>query len=347
LNQQNLFFVKQLLDWYRPEDRPLPWKSEKNTYFIWVSEIMLQQTRTEQVRPYYDRFFQHFPDLESLAKCDEETVLHFWQGMGYYNRARNLLKAAKHIYFDLSKKFPQDYESWLKIPGVGPYTAAAVTSFAFNQPNAVLDGNVYRLLSRFFGIDSPIDSSEGKKVFQHLAEQLLDKKNPGIYNQAIMDFGATVCRPRKPLCDNCPLNMRCFASTEDKVDFLPVKDKKIKKQKVRMNYLHLTDGNKVIIRQRSPSGIWPGLYEFPTFDTHSQITKELSHLYPNEKIKLVQAAEFRHQLTHRDIQAYIYRCEINDSLIEKKEDWVLVKNENLTNFAFHQLMKKYFRIFKH
>ena len=347
MEEKKHFFRDKLLDWYQPEDRPLPWKNDKNTYAIWVSEIMLQQTRTDQVRPYYERFFEHFPDLQTLAEADEETVLHFWQGMGYYNRARNLLKAAKHIYFELKGKYPEDYQAWLGIPGVGPYTAAAITSFSYNQPNAVLDGNVFRVLSRYFGIDTPIDSSEGKKLFQELSHQLLDKKNPGLYNQAIMDFGATVCKARNPKCDICPFYQNCTALLEEKVTFYPIKQKKTQKKKVNIYYLHLTDGKGVFIKKRPTSGIWPGLYEFPDFESRTQMVSDLKLLFPEEKIKLKKTAELRHQLTHRDIQATIYQCHINTTDLEKKKDWLLVETENLPNFAFHQLMKKYFRIFNY
>lgn len=335
------------MDWYRPEDRPLPWKEDKNIYYIWVSEIMLQQTRTEQVRPYYQRFFNHFPDLETLAKADESEVLHFWQGMGYYNRARNLHRAAQQIYFELDSKFPEDYQSWLQLPGVGPYTAAAVTSFAFNQPNAVLDGNVYRVLSRFFGIDTPIDSSEGKKLFTELASVLLDRHQAGVYNQAIMDFGATLCKPRNPHCDICPIQNHCSAFSDQTMHQLPVKEKKIKKKNLQLIYLHLTDGHSVFIQKRPSEGIWPGLYEFPNFDQLHQLEEVIRNIIPKQKIQLKKSATIRHQLTHRNIQAFFYMVELKDLIIEKNSEWMLVKNENLTNFAFHQLMIKYFRIFNH
>lgn len=344
-DQKSLFFRDRLMDWHRPEDRPLPWKENKDIYLIWLSEIMLQQTRTGQVTPYYKRFTGRFPVLESLATAEEEDVMHYWQGLGYYNRARNLHRAAKYIYFDLEGKFPSDYPSWLAIPGVGPYTAAAITSFALGLPHAVLDGNVFRLLSRYFGIFDPIDTGAGKKLFQQLADQLIDRNNPAQFNQAIMDFGATICKPQNPLCDICPLQSKCIAFIEGTIGQLPVKKRSVARKKLVLNYLHITDGEAFLLWRRPPGSIWPGLYELPSLPEDTEVNAHLKKemgLIPTEVKKVTQ---LKHQLTHREITATFYRVQISDFKRLKKGDWILVKYKNFTKFAVHRLMKKYFHIF--
>ncbi len=248
------FFTQSLLSWYEPERRPLPWKHINNPYFIWLSEIILQQTRVEQGRAYYQRFVEHFPTVEKLAAANQDEVFKLWEGLGYYSRARNLHSSAKMIIDDFNGHFPTTYKGLLSLKGVGPYTASAIASFAYGLPHAVVDGNVYRVLSRFLNSSLPIDSMKGKKTFNLLAQQLLPSAYPAVYNQAIMDLGATICTPKKADCDQCPLLQYCGAYAAQTIDDLPVKAKKNKKKTRYFHYLLIeqkefflfTKGNKKI-----------------------------------------------------------------------------------------------------
>jgi A/G-specific adenine glycosylase len=267
------FFTKNLLVWNsRDNYRAMPWKGEKDPYKIWLSEIILQQTRVEQGLEYYNRFIKAFPSVHTLAKAPEQAVFKLWEGLGYYTRCKNLLATAAYISKELNGEFPEQYEAIIKLKGVGPYTAAAIASFAFNLPHAVVDGNVYRVLSRFFGIATPIDSTEGKKGFARLAQQLLDKKQPGAYNQALMDFGATVCKPAQPACGTCALKQQCLAYSGNLMNELPVKSKKIVKKNRWLYYLLINFNSKVYIRRRGAGDIWENLHEFVLVETEGPLT---------------------------------------------------------------------------
>lgn len=263
MDNTNKFFTKQLLVWNnKTNDRPMPWKGEKDPYKIWLSEIILQQTRVEQGWDYYNRFVAAFPTIDKLAKAPETKVFKLWEGLGYYTRCKNLIATAKLITNEYGGKFPASYEAILNLKGVGPYTAAAIASFAYNLPYAVVDGNVFRVLSRFFANDIPIDSTEGKKIFTRLANELLDKKQPGIYNQALMDFGAVVCKPKQPLCKQCPLQSSCGAYLKQLVAILPVKEKKIVQKTRWLFYFIIAHNETVYVRKRGVKDIWENLYEF-------------------------------------------------------------------------------------
>lgn len=245
----------------------MPWKGEKNPYRIWLSEIILQQTRVEQGLGYYHRFIERFPTINDLAAAPDTAVFKLWEGLGYYSRCRNLLATARFIAGERNGVFPDTYQDIQSLKGIGPYTASAIASFAYNLPHAVVDGNVFRVLSRIFGIATPIDSTEGKKYFTQLADELLDKKQPGLYNQAIMDFGAIICKPALPLCSTCVFNTQCEAYRQDKVNELPVKEKKIRIRKRWFYYLVMEYKGTVAIRQRTGKDIWNQLYEFPVIET--------------------------------------------------------------------------------
>ncbi len=249
----------------------MPWKGETDPYKIWLSEVILQQTRVEQGWAYYERFLQHYPTVQQLAAAPEGHVFKLWEGLGYYNRCRNLLVTAKRITHEFNGVFPANYESLLTLKGVGPYTAAAIASFAFNLPHAVVDGNVFRVLARVFGQDTPIDSTPGKTLFTQLAQQHLHKQQPGAYNQAIMDFGATVCKPALPLCGHCPLQKICVAYNHAWVNKLPVKEKTLQKKKRWLYYFKFQHGNKVLIQQRTGKDIWQSLFEFYLFEADEAI----------------------------------------------------------------------------
>lgn len=287
----------------------MPWKGEKDPYKIWISEIILQQTRVSQGLNYYLRFIHRFPTIQSLASSPEMEVMKLWEGLGYYSRCRNLIEASKDILFNHQGKFPDSYSQILSLKGIGTYTAAAIASFAFNLPYAVVDGNVQRVLSRYFEIETPIDTTEGKKLFSEKAQLLLDKKNPGIYNQAIMDFGATICKPTNPECSDCPLNTECKAFLSGKTALLPVKSKSIKIKRRYLNYLVITTGKKIYLQRRNHNDIWKGLYEPYLIESSKLLlenelkkSKELSSLFKNKTLKIQFVSAPLHQnLTHQHI----------------------------------------------
>lgn len=319
MSNDKKYFTKQLLKWNdQVNDRPMPWKGEKDPYKIWLSEIILQQTRVEQGWAYYNRFVSTFPDVKKLAKAPEEKVFKLWEGLGYYTRCKNLIATAKFISNEKHGIFPNTYEEILNLKGIGPYTAAAIASFAFNLPYAVVDGNVFRVLSRYFGIDTATDSTTGKKLFTELAEELLDTKQPGIYNQAIMDFGAVICKPQNPLCAQCPLKNKCVALLQDKVDMLPVKAGKLTK-KLRWFYYFIVEFNgKVYVRKRGPKEIWENLHEFLLLETDSVMTKEeiKSTQFYRDIVGRNTPGEFqvskiyKQQLTHQTLQGSFIKLKL-------------------------------------
>ncbi|MCF7566983.1 A/G-specific adenine glycosylase [Sabulilitoribacter arenilitoris] len=268
-----MIFSKTLIYWYSNSKRILPWRQTKDSYYIWLSEIILQQTQVKQGLPYYEAFVATYPTVFDLAKANERDVLKLWQGLGYYSRARNLHTTAKHIAYELNGKFPNSYNELLKLKGVGDYTASAIASICFNEVTAVVDGNVYRVLSRFFGIDTPINSSKGSKEFKQLAQELIDKKNPAEFNQAIMEFGAMQCKPKQPDCNICPLNKGCIAFNTNRIAELPVKIKSVKAKKKHFNFLvFISKDEKTILEKRENKGIWQNLYQFPLVETSREQT---------------------------------------------------------------------------
>src|SRR5690606_16708654 len=264
-------FSKTLINWYSTNKRMLPWRQTTDPYCVWLSEIILQQTQVVQGLPYYMSFLKEFPSIVHLANAPESQVLKLWQGLGYYSRARNLHATAKYIVSELNGEFPNTYPELIKLKGVGDYTASAIASICFNQPTAVVDGNVYRVLSRYFGIDTPINSSSGAKTFKQLAQQLIDKNNPAEFNQAIMEFGAVQCRPQNPDCNVCPFQNNCVALQTNKISELPVKIKAAKAKKKCFNFLViLSADNKTILEKRNGKGIWQNLYQFPLIETKDE-----------------------------------------------------------------------------
>ena len=279
-------FNQTLTHWYSDNKRSLPWRKTKDPYFIWLSEIILQQTRVDQGLPYYESFVASFPTVFELANATEEHVLKLWQGLGYYSRARNLHFTAKHIVSEFNGEFPNTYDELIKLKGVGDYTASAIASICFNEPTAVVDGNVYRVLARYFGIDTPINSTKGIKEFKALAQNLLPKQLVGDYNQAIMEFGARQCKPANPNCDVCPLNNSCLSLAKGRVDKLPVKLKKTKITKKYFNFLvFVSNDEKTILEQRTKNGIWKNLYQFPLIETTKSIS--INTLKTNKSFKQI------------------------------------------------------------
>ena len=268
-------FSKKILTWYQENKRQLPWRSTIDPYKIWLSEIMLQQTRVAQGLPYYEKFVAEFPSVYDLAAADQEKVLKLWQGLGYYSRARNMHETAKTIVKEFYGKFPSTYKELIKLKGVGDYTASAIASISFGEPEPVVDGNVYRVLARYFGVDLPINSAEGIKYFKSLAKQVMNTENIRDYNQSIMEFGAIQCAPKKPYCLHCPINDSCVALKENRVHALPVKLKKTKVKNRYFNYLVVLDSNNhTLLEQRQGKGIWQNLYQFPLIETNEAIALE-------------------------------------------------------------------------
>ncbi|MBV1888147.1 MAG: A/G-specific adenine glycosylase [Urechidicola sp.] len=309
-------FSKSLIYWYLREKRDLPWRNTDNPYFIWLSEIILQQTRVDQGMSYYLKFIDQFPTVLDLANAKEYDILKLWQGLGYYSRARNLHFSANYIVDELDGIFPNTFSEILKLKGVGDYTASAIASICFNEPRAVVDGNVYRVLSRYFRIETPINSSRGIKEFKNLAQELLDENNPATHNQAIMEFGARMCKPQNPDCTICPLNDSCIALQQNKIKSLPVKDKKVKIRKRYFNYLvMISDNGKTKLNMREGKGIWQNLYEFPLIESENEIeVKELINqdnfkkLVANNKvsIQLYNKDVIIHKLSHQHIFTKFY-----------------------------------------
>lgn len=344
-------FSSDLLRWYDKNHRKLPWRQTKNPYLIWLSEIILQQTRVEQGLPYYQKFSETFKDIFALANAKQEHVLKLWQGLGYYSRGRNLHATAKIIAKDFNGDFPQTFDEIKTLKGVGDYTAAAIASFAFNKPHAVVDGNVYRVLSRLFLIDTPINSTKGKKLFAEIADNILDKKNPAKFNQAIMELGALVCKPANPDCFNCPLHTLCKAYERKLQHTLPVKLKKLKVKNRFLNYFVFKDDNYIYIKERTTKDIWQGLFDFPVvdacqiFETTSDQKKEGLKLSGAKKITIKKVSKaFKHQLTHQNIMAVFIEVTCKPSAaIVKKNNWIKIEPRNIHQYALPKLMEKYLK----
>ena len=303
-------FSKRLIFWYLENKRNLPWRTTKDPYRIWLSEIILQQTRVEQGKPYYFKFLEAFPDIFSLANASEEEVLKLWQGLGYYSRARNLHHTAKYVAFERGGKFPSSYKELLKLKGVGDYTASAIASLCYDEPAAAVDGNVFRMLSRIFGIETPTNTSAGTKQFKALAQELIDPGNPAAFNQAAIEFGSEQCKPRQPLCGSCIFTEKCIAFNENRITELPVKLKKLKVKKRHFNYLVLlSEEKKTVLQQRRGKGIWEGLYEFPLIETPAEVSgeslmreEEFQNYWVTAKdVVLYNDAPIVHKLTHQHI----------------------------------------------
>ncbi len=304
----------------------MPWRQTKEPYHIWLSEIILQQTQIKQGLPYYMSFIEEFPSVFDLANANESDVLKLWQGLGYYSRARNLHATSKHVANDLNGKFPDNYIGLLKLKGVGDYTASAIASICFNEPTAVVDGNVYRVLSRYFGIDTPINSSKGTKMYKNLAQELIDTKNPADFNQAIMEFGATQCKPKNPDCRTCPLLDNCIAFSENRISELPVKIKSAKAKKKHFNFLvFVSQDGKTILEKREGKGIWQNLYQFPLVESNKNLEMdELKTLLENHD--LVRGASFEmslynkdqivHKLSHQHLYTKFWIVNVNRLLVE-------------------------------
>ena len=336
-----------LIDWYEQNKRALPWRNITDPYKIWISEIILQQTRVNQGLGYYLRFIERFQTVKNLALADEDEVLKYWQGLGYYSRARNLHKAAKQITTLHAGIFPNKHLEIIKLAGIGDYTAAAICSFAYNDHFAVVDGNVYRVLSRIFGIETPIDSTAGKKEFAQLAQNILSTEKPGIHNQAIMEFGALQCTHTSPNCPNCPLNNQCKAFELDIISILPVKNKKTKVTNRFFNYLFIELNGSTFLQKRTAKDVWQNLYEFPLIETNALL--DSSELIENEIFKQLTTGisevqvqkisnPMKHILSHRVIYALFFTIKISN-INEALNTTTKTAINQIDRFAVSRLME--------
>jgi len=340
MNDFNLLIIK----WYRQNKRNLPWRLTKDPYMIWLSEIILQQTKVDQGLNYYLKFRTNYPTINDLAKADEQKVLSDWQGLGYYSRARNLHTTAKTIIDTYQGIFPNTYENILKLKGIGTYTAAAISSFAFDLPHAVVDGNVYRVLSRIFNIDTPIDSTEGVKEFNFLANELLNKKHPAEHNQAIMEFGAIQCTPSNPNCTDCIFNQTCLARINGTIQQLPVKKTKTKIRNRYLHFLHIEIDNQIIITQRTKKDIWQNMYQFPLIEKIKVeelpiIKQEIENTY-NIKITNI-TTNIKHILSHQNLYTTFWKTDAIPEIIRKNKEYLLIEKSKLNEYPIPRVIDRY------
>ena len=335
-------FHRLIAEWYRLNLRSLPWRSTKNPYFIWLSEIILQQTKVNQGLNYYTKFINNYPTIFDLANASEQDILNDWQGLGYYSRARNLHATAKFIAFDLKGVFPNTYEEIIKLKGVGEYTAAAISSFAFDLSYSVVDGNVYRVLSRVFDIDIPIDSSEGKKYFAELAKELLSNNDPSIHNQSIMEFGAIQCLPKNPLCDICPLYDKCLSRIHNLITERPRKSLKIKVKNRYFNYLIFNKNSQFIIKKREDNDIWKHLYEFPLVETDSDVAKDEMDEIFNKMLGFTPSdysEKVLHILSHQKIKACFYYFDKFPTKME--ENFLIINSCDIQDYPLPRIIDRF------
>jgi A/G-specific adenine glycosylase len=340
----------EIIKWYKVNKRDLPWRNTRNPYHIWLSEIILQQTRVDQGLSYYHRFVEKYPTVKALASAKESEVLRLWQGLGYYTRARNLHKTARTIAENFKGRFPKEYEEIRSLAGVGEYTAAAIASFAYDLKYPVVDGNVFRVLSRYFGIKTPIDTSSGKKVFSKLAGKLMAEFPPAQFNQAIMEFGSRQCRPSNPDCLACPLNGSCFSFLNKKINSFPVKKNKTRVRNRFFHYLVIRYRNSFYIRKRLEKDIWQGLHDFPLIETEKRTTEEeilnspeWKKILSGKKAKLIHVSpNHKHLLSHQEIHARFYEISIEKRIVLKEQKkWKLVNLNSVKKHALPRLIERY------
>jgi A/G-specific adenine glycosylase len=340
-------FLKILTLWYQQNKRELPWRISNDPYSVWVSEIILQQTRIDQGMNYYMQFINRFPDISSLANASEDEVLKIWQGLGYYSRARNMHYTARQIMNEYNSRFPESYKEIRKLKGIGDYTAAAIASISYGSENAVIDGNVYRVLARIFGIATPIDTSKGRKEISVLAHSLLDRQNPGQFNEALMDFGALQCIPRNPSCTQCPFMNKCFALKNKQVDYFPVKSKQVEQKKRHFNYLYISYEKYFFLEQRKGKDIWHNLYQFPLIETFEPVDEktlisspEFNNLFDGLKVTVESSTpEITHLLTHQRLYIRFLEIRLTESI--KKFPWIMTNERELSKFPLPKPIDNY------
>ena len=324
-------FTDILLHWYADNQRSLPWRGERNVYRVWVSEIILQQTRIQQGWDYYLRFIEAFPDVKALAEADEEHVLRIWQGLGYYSRARNMQAAAQSVMRNHGGKFPSTYEQVRQLKGIGDYTAAAICAFAYGMPYPAVDGNVLRIISRVFGIHDNIADNSTRKDITALCQKLMKDTDPSDFNQALMDFGSLQCTPKNPDCEHCPMQGECHAFKHQQVDTLPVKIKRIQIKNRYFHFFVCINQNEIIIEKRENEDIWKGLYQLPMSETKNSKKLDFKLLY-----------QTKHQLTHQTLHAFFYDTPNTSMLPKPAGQRLKIKVQNIDNYAFPKLIINFF-----
>lgn len=345
-------FKNELIAWYRKHKRDLPWRNTKDPYQIWLSEIILQQTRVEQGLPYYLKFLEHFPTVSSFADASEDQVLHLWQGLGYYSRGRNMLKTAKNIQENMNGVFPHQYKELIKLIGIGEYTAAAISSFSSNEAKAVVDGNVYRVLARYFGIETPINSTLGKKQFQEAADELLDTNNAGEHNQAMIEFGALQCKPKNPNCAQCPFVTSCYAYKNKMVQQLPVKLKTIKIKHRYFYYFIISYQNQILIKRRDNTDIWAGLHDFPLIERENETNiddilkqTELDFWFQTKFTVKSISPQIKHILTHQRLFAQFIQIDIHEPQNFNFEYSFWINKSDISNYGMPKLIFEFMNKF--
>ena len=339
-----------LINWYDENHRDLPWRHDPTPYQVWLSEVILQQTRVNQGRDYYLRFIEKWPTVTDLAQATEEAVLKMWQGLGYYSRARNLHHCAKQVVEEYGGEFPADFEKLRGLKGIGDYTAAAIASIAFNLPHAVVDGNVYRVLSRLYDIDTPINNNEGQTTFAQLADDLLNREQPGLHNQAMMEFGALHCTPKNPDCLHCPLQAQCLAFAHQTVMLRPVKLQKTKVTTRYFNYLVIRIKDSIYLHKRSGNDIWKNLYDFPCIESEQHLsveeivaTAQFQQLFEGKPFTITKVSPiFTHKLTHRTILAQFIEIKLDEELLQiQTKGLILTPESDLGNYPIPRLIDLY------
>ncbi len=342
---------ENLIEWYSYNKRDLPWRDTKNPYNVWVSEIILQQTRVNQGLDYYYKFIERFPDIKALSKAKIEELLKVWQGLGYYSRARNMHHTAQIITSEYKGKFPSSYDELLKFKGIGDYTASAIASISFNEQTPVLDGNVFRVIARLFGISESTQTNKGKKKFKQKLYELIPKEDPGSFNQAIMEFGALQCIPSNPDCKTCLFNTICFAYNNNLVSDLPLKKQKVKQQIRYFNYLYITYKKQTFMEQRTNNDIWKLLYQLPLIETNKKLTileleqtNEWKDIFQGTKPEIdIDFIEKKHILSHQKLNTTFYRVKINKTNSYLLKKYMKIDIEQLSTLGIPKLIENYFK----
>jgi len=335
--------ANELIQWYKANKRDLPWRNTTDAYVIWLSEVILQQTRVEQGLPYFYRFIEKYPDVNSFAGAEEDEILKLWQGLGYYSRGRNMLKTARLVRDEYNGTFPQQYTELVKLKGIGEYTAAAISSFSADEARAVVDGNVFRVLARYFGISEPINSPKGKKIFQQVADDVLNHEHPGLHNQAMMEFGAMLCKPKNPACGICPVRVGCYAFKHNATTTLPIKLNKVKTKERHFNYILIIKNNEILLNKRGEKDIWANMYDLPMIETITMLpVEELVRLptfinnFSNNAEVLEVSQVYKHVLTHQRL--YVRFIKINSEDIKLEQKWFFASVENLKILALPKII---------
>lgn len=347
-----MMFSEEIINWYQKHKRDLPWRNTNDPYIIWLSEIIMQQTRVEQGMPYFNRFAEKYPTVKHFASATEEEILKLWQGLGYYSRGRNMHQTSQAVMEEHAGYFPKNYDSLIRLKGIGEYTAAAISSFSSNEAKAVVDGNVFRLLSRYFGIDTPINTGKGKKIFTDLANELLDQTQAGTFNQAMMEFGSLQCKPKNPDCLQCPLQTSCEARLRNKINDLPVKLKSQKSKDRYFNYIVAIKNDKILVNKRSSGDIWENMIDLPLFETDSPI--EVPDLIQSEKFTgafgkqvLVRSISkpVKHILSHQKLNTSFIQIEQFTEEFITKQSWFYVSREEFEKLPQPKLIFQFFENF--